>query len=169
MPSYQDVTICGHLGSDPEIRYTKAGDPVAQIRVAVSQSKRDESGKWVDGSPEWIRVVCFKAMANQAASLHKGSLVTILKGRLRTQKWQDKEGNDRYTTEVIAGILIPGHWSSQGTRRKALRASKGPWSSRAEGRRRRLMTIYRFDVALGESGPKVFMPRGRDSHGKLVE
>ena len=133
MPSYQDVTICGHLGSDPEIRYTKAGDPVAQIRVAVSQSKRDESGKWVDGSPEWIRVVCFKAMANQAASLHKGSLVTILKGRLRTQKWQDKEGNDRYTTEVIAGILIPGHWVKSGNAQEGSQGQQRPVEQQSGG------------------------------------
>ena len=92
------------LGQDPEVRYTPAGMAVANLSGASSHSfkKNDE---WQEQT-EWTRFVLFDKKAERAGeSLHKGSLVYI-EGRMQTNKWEDKEGNTRYTTEVIANVIL---------------------------------------------------------------
>ena len=96
------VLIIGYLGSDPEIKYTKAGDPVANLSIATSESWKDKNSGDLQEKVEWHRVVMFSRLAEIAEQyLKKGSKVFV-EGKLQTRKWQDQEGKDRYTTEVVA-------------------------------------------------------------------
>ena len=96
------VLIIGNLGSDPEINYTKAGDPVANLSIATSESWKDKNSGDLQEKVEWHRVVMFSRLAEIAEQyLKKGSKVFV-EGKLQTRKWQDQEGKDRYTTEVVA-------------------------------------------------------------------
>lgn len=95
------VMIIGHLGADPELRYTQSGSPVATLRVATDESYTDRDGNRVERT-EWHRVVVFqRAAENCNQYLRKGSLVYV-EGKLSTRKWQDQNGQDRYTTEIRA-------------------------------------------------------------------
>jgi single-strand DNA-binding protein len=96
------VILVGNLGQDPETRYMPSGGAVTNISVATSESWKDkQSGEQKDRT-EWHRVAMFNRLAEIAAEyLRKGSQVYI-EGKIRTRKWQDKDGNDRYTTEIIA-------------------------------------------------------------------
>ena len=95
------VMIIGRLGRDPELRYTQSGSPVATLNVATDESYTDRDGNKVDRT-EWHRVSVFQRQAENCANfLAKGSLVYV-EGSLQTRKWQDQQGQDRYTTEIKA-------------------------------------------------------------------
>jgi len=95
------VMLIGRLGKDPELRYTQTGSPVASLRLATDESYTDKDGNRVERT-EWHTVVVFERDAENCANyLAKGSLVYV-EGSLQTRKWQDKQGQDRYTTEVKA-------------------------------------------------------------------
>lgn len=95
------VMIIGRLGRDPEIRYTQTGSPVCSLNVATDESYTDRDGNKVERT-EWHRVSVFqRAAENCAQFLSKGSLVFV-EGSLQTRKWQDQQGQDRYTTEIKA-------------------------------------------------------------------
>lgn len=96
------VTLIGRLGADPEIRYMPSGGAVTNIGIATTRRWKDrQSGERRDET-EWHRVAFFNRLAEIAGEyLRKGSLVYI-EGRIRTRKWQDQNGQDRYTTEIIA-------------------------------------------------------------------
>lgn len=95
------VMIIGHLGHDPELNTTTSGTAVANLSVATSYKPKDGEQR-----TEWHRVTCFgKTAENCGEYLAKGSLVYV-EGRLQTRKWQDKQGNDRYTTEIAAFSVI---------------------------------------------------------------
>ncbi len=112
------VILVGNLGQDPEVRYTPAGAAVTTISVATTEAWNDKDGNKQERT-EWHRVVFFRRLAEIAGEyLKKGSQVYI-EGQLRTNKWQDKSGNDRYTTEIIANELQmlggrPGSGGSMG-------------------------------------------------------
>lgn len=95
------VIIIGNLGADPEVRYMPSGGAVANIRVATTEGWKDkQSGENVEHT-EWHRIVLFNRLGEIAGEyLRKGSKVYI-EGNIRTRKWQDKDGQDRYTTEII--------------------------------------------------------------------
>lgn len=96
------VTLIGNLGADPEVRYMPAGDAVANITLATSMRWKDKQTGERKESTEWHRVVFYRRLAEIAGEyLKKGSQVYI-EGHLRTRKWQDQNGQDRYTTEIIA-------------------------------------------------------------------
>ena len=99
------VILVGNLGADPETRYMPSGSAVTNMRLATNERRKDkQSGEFTDYT-EWHRVVLFDKLAEIAAEyLRKGSQVYI-EGRIRTNKWQDKEGNDRYTTEIIGNEM----------------------------------------------------------------
>jgi single-strand DNA-binding protein len=99
------VMLIGNLGQDPEVKYMPSGGAVCNITVATTDSWSDrESGERQERT-EWHRVVLFKRLAEIAGEyLHKGSKVYI-EGRLQTRKWQDKNGQDRYTTEIVTTDL----------------------------------------------------------------
>ncbi len=97
--------LIGNLGRDPETRYTQAGAAVTHFSVATSDSWRDKQSGEQQERTEWHNVVCFARLAEIAGEyLRKGSKVYI-EGRIQTRKWQDKEGLDRYTTEIIANDM----------------------------------------------------------------
>ena len=96
------VIIVGNLGQDPETRYMPSGSAVTNFTVATNESWKDKQTGEQKDRTEWHRVAMFNRLAEIAAEyLRKGSQVYI-EGKLRTRKWQDKDGQDRYTTEIIA-------------------------------------------------------------------
>ncbi|VAW91364.1 Single-stranded DNA-binding protein [hydrothermal vent metagenome] len=99
------VILIGNLGKDPEVRYSPNGGAVANITLATSESWKDKNtGEQVDKT-EWHRVVFFRRLAEVAGEyLKKGSKVFI-EGKLQTRKWQDQNGQDRYTTEIVANEM----------------------------------------------------------------
>lgn len=95
------VMVIGRLGADPELRYTQSGSPVTTLRIATDESYTDKNGNRVEAT-EWHRVITFqRAAENCNKYLSKGSLVYV-EGKLSTRKWQDQNGQDRYTTEIRA-------------------------------------------------------------------
>lgn len=95
------VMLIGRLGRDPELRYAASGTPMANLRIATDESYTDRDGNKVDRT-EWHTVVVFQRQAENCANyLAKGSLVFV-EGSLQTRKWQDQQGQDRYTTEIKA-------------------------------------------------------------------
>jgi single-strand DNA-binding protein len=96
------VILIGNLGADPETRYLPSGGAVTNVRLATSESWTDRNTGQKQERTEWHRVVLFGKVAEIAAEyLKKGSLV-YLQGRLQTRKWQGDDGQDRYTTEIVA-------------------------------------------------------------------
>jgi single-strand DNA-binding protein len=96
------VILIGNLGQDPETRYMPSGGAVTNLRVATNESWKDKQTGEQKDRTEWHNVAMFNRLAEIAAEyLRKGSQVYI-EGKLRTRKWQDRDGNDRYTTEIIA-------------------------------------------------------------------
>jgi single-strand DNA-binding protein len=101
MASVNKVILVGNLGRDPEVRYLPDGGAVTNISVATTDTWKDKSGEKQERT-EWHRVAFFGKLAEIAGEyLKKGSQVYV-EGRLQTRKWQDKEGQDRYTTEIVA-------------------------------------------------------------------
>lgn len=102
MSSVNKVILVGNLGADPEIRRTNDGRPIANLRVATSESWKDKATGERREKTEWHRVVIFNEGLCKVAEqyLRKGSKV-YLEGQLQTRKWQDKDGSDRYSTEVV--------------------------------------------------------------------
>lgn len=99
------VILVGHLGADPETRYTANGSAVTNLRVATSDSWRDKQTGEQQERTEWHRVVMFARLAEIAAEyLRKGSQCYI-EGRLQTRKWQGEDGQDRYSTEIVANDM----------------------------------------------------------------
>jgi len=99
------VILVGNLGQDPETRAMPSGKSVTNVRIATSESWRDKQTGEQKEQTEWHTVVFFDRLAEIAAEyLKKGSQIYV-EGRLRTRKWQDKSGNDRYTTEIVANEM----------------------------------------------------------------
>ncbi len=99
------VILIGNLGRDPETRYTQGGSAVTNLRIATAESWKDRQTGEQQERTEWHSVVCFARLGEIAGEyLRKGSKVYI-EGRLQTRKWQDKEGQDRYTTEIVANDM----------------------------------------------------------------
>jgi single-strand DNA-binding protein len=96
------VILVGNLGKDPETRYMPSGSAVTNLTLATSESWKDKQSGEAQERTEWHKVAMFGRLAEIAAEyLRKGSQVYI-EGKLRTRKWQDKEGKDRWTTEIVA-------------------------------------------------------------------
>lgn len=96
------VMLIGRLGADPEVRYMPSGDAITTIRLATSRRWKDRNTGERKEETEWHRVVFFSGLAKTAGEyLKKGSQVYV-EGRIRTQKWQGQDGQDRYTTEIVA-------------------------------------------------------------------
>ena len=99
------VIIVGNLGNDPEVRYSQAGAAITNISVATSEVWKDKQTGQPQERTEWHRIVFFNKLAEIAGEyLRKGSKVYI-EGQIRTRKWQDKEGQDRYTTEIVSNEM----------------------------------------------------------------
>lgn len=104
MASLNKVMIIGNLGKDPEIRVTASGQSVATFSMATGEKFKNKSGEWEERT-EWHNIVLWGNMADIAKQyLTKGKSVYI-EGRLQTRKWEDKNGHDRYTTEIIGNKI----------------------------------------------------------------
>jgi len=98
------VILVGRLGRDPEIRTTASGNSVGNLRIATTERRKDRDGNWNDHT-EWHTLVCFGKTAETAGRFLKKGRQIYVEGRLQTRKWQDKEGRDRYSTEVVCNVL----------------------------------------------------------------
>ncbi len=104
--SVNKVILVGNLGKDPEVRFTGGGTPVASFSIATSSSYKDKTTNEWKETTEWHNIVAWQRLAEIARDyLKKGNKVYI-EGRLQTRKWQDKEGKDRYTTEIVCNELV---------------------------------------------------------------
>jgi len=114
------VILVGNLGADPETRYTAGGTAITNIRIATSESWKDKQTGENQERTEWHRVAFFNRLAEIAGEyLRKGSQVYI-EGSLRTRKWQDQSGQDRYSTEVVASEMqMLGSRGGEGVARSA--------------------------------------------------
>ena len=141
--SVNKAIIIGNLGRDPEIRYSAEGTAMANLSVATTYSRTDKSGQRTEET-EWHRITLFGRQAEVAGEyLRKGSQIYV-EGRLRTRKWTDQSGQDRYTTEIVAQSMqmlgsrdssAPQQQSggyaqqSQSTQRPAQQQSNEPFDS----------------------------------------
>jgi single-strand DNA-binding protein len=105
MASVNKVIVVGNLGADPETRYLPSGEAVTNIRVATTDRWKDKASGEMKEATEWHRIAFFGRLAEIAGEyLKKGSQVYV-EGSLRTRKWQDKDGNDRYSTEIRGDVM----------------------------------------------------------------
>ena len=105
MASVNKVILIGNLGRDPETRYTADGAAITNITIATSDKWKDKATGEMKESTEWHKVAFFGRLAEIAGEYLKKGRSVYVEGKLRTRKWQDKEGQDRYTTEVIADVM----------------------------------------------------------------
>lgn len=107
------VILVGNLGKDPEVRTLENGAKVAKFSLATNENYRDKSGEWQQQT-EWHDIVAWRTLAERAEqTLHKGTAI-YLEGKLSTRTWQDKDGNNRRTTEVVANYFRIINRSGQG-------------------------------------------------------
>jgi single-strand DNA-binding protein len=126
MASVNKVILVGNLGKDPETRYLPSGDAVANFSIATTEKFKDKSGAMQEHT-EWHRISFFGRQAEVAGEyLKKGSPVYV-EGRIRTRKWQDKEGNDRYSTEIVGDRmqLLGGRGGMENMQREPAMAGGG--------------------------------------------
>lgn len=116
------VILIGNLGAEPDVRYMQNGDAVARVSLATSESWKDKATGEAQERTEWHRVVFFGKLAEIVKQyLHKGSKIYV-EGQLRTNKWQDKDGQDRYTTEIVVSArgtlqMLDGRAAGEGESR----------------------------------------------------
>ena len=133
MKGVNKAIIVGSLGQDPEIRYTGEGKACASLSVATSEQWKDKQSGEKKEKTEWHRVSAFGRLAEiMGEYLHKGSQVYI-EGKLTTRKWQDKSGNDRYTTEIIANEMqmLGGRGDNQSQAAQSQNANRSSQSLQA--------------------------------------
>ena len=99
------VIIVGNVGGDPEVRYMPNGNAVASFSVATSEAWKDKTTGEKQERTEWHRVVCFNRLGEIVGEYVRKGTKVYLEGSLRTRKWQDQQGQDRYTTEIVAAEL----------------------------------------------------------------
>lgn len=105
MSSVNKAILIGNLGKDPEVRYLTSGDQICNITLATSEKYKDKASGEYKENTEWHRVVFFGKLAEICGQyLQKGKKIYV-EGRIRTNKWQDKDGSDRYTTEIIGSEM----------------------------------------------------------------
>ncbi|MDC0358499.1 single-stranded DNA-binding protein [Oligoflexia bacterium] len=98
------VILVGRLGKDPELRYTNQQTPVCSFSLATGERRKDASGNWTEHT-EWHNIVVWQKTAENCANYLKKGREVYIEGRIQTRKWQDKEGKDRYSTEVVANTV----------------------------------------------------------------
>ncbi len=128
------VIIVGNLGKDPDVRYMPSGGAVANVTLATSESWKDKTSGEQKERTEWHNVVFYQRLAEIVGEyLKKGSQIYV-EGSLRTRKWQDKEGKDRYTTEIIASEMqmLGGRSSGGGGAAGASGGSSAPYGGGRE-------------------------------------
>lgn len=104
MASVNKVILVGNLGRDPEVKFTPNGDAVCNFSIATTDSWKDKHGQKQERT-EWHNIVMYRKLAEIAGEYLKKGRPVYIEGRLQTRKWQTKEGDDRYTTEIIADSM----------------------------------------------------------------
>ena len=105
MPSVNKVILIGHCGKDPDIKYLQSGDAIANVSIATSERHKNKTTGVTEEQTEWHRVVFFGKQAEIVGEyVRKGTLI-YLEGKIRTRKWTDQSGFERYTTEILADKL----------------------------------------------------------------
>lgn len=102
MPSVNKAIILGNIGQDPELKYLPSGEAVVNLSIATSSKWKDKQTGERKEKTEWHRVVMFNKLAEIAGEYLKKGRSVYIEGRIETRKWQDKDGSDRYTTEIVA-------------------------------------------------------------------
>lgn len=129
MASLNKVILIGNLGADPELRATASGESICNLRLATTEKWKDKTTGEARESTEWHRVVLYRRLADIAGEyLKKGSSIYV-EGRLRTRKWQDKDGNERATTEIEGNELKMLGGKSSAAEPRATSSSRTPGSS----------------------------------------
>lgn len=105
MRGINKAIIVGRLGQDPEIRYTANGAAVANLSVATSEAWKDKQTGEQQEKTEWHRIVIFGKLAEICQQYLKKGGAAYFEGRIQTRKWQDQQGNDRYSTEIVANVM----------------------------------------------------------------
>ncbi|HJV68481.1 single-stranded DNA-binding protein [Ideonella sp.] len=105
MASINKVILIGNLGRDPEVRYTPSGAAVCNLRLATTRNWKNRDTGERQEETEWHSVVLYDRQAEVAGEYLKKGRPVYIEGRLKTRKWQDKDGNDRYTTEIVADSM----------------------------------------------------------------
>lgn len=125
--SVNKVILLGHLGKDPELKYTPSGQAVAKFSLATSERWKDKNNGELQERTEWHNIVCWAKLAETASQyLSKGSGVYV-EGRLQTRSWEDKEGKRHYMTEVVVNELVMTGNRGEG-KGKAAQAASAPAS-----------------------------------------
>ena len=133
MASVNKAILIGNLGKDPEVRYMPSGDAITHINIATTETFKDREGVKQERT-EWHRVVFFGALAKIAGEYLKKGRPVYIEGRIQTRKWQGQDGQDRYTTEIVANEMkmLGGRGDSGGDASFEPRASEaGAPASRA--------------------------------------
>jgi single-strand DNA-binding protein len=125
MASVNKAIVLGNLGKDPEVRFLPNGDAVCNFSLATTESWKDKDGQKLDKT-EWHNVVLFRKLAEIAGEYLKKGRPVYIEGRLQTRKWKDKEGADRYTTEIVADQM-----QMLGSKEEAREAPKAPAETQA--------------------------------------
>jgi len=99
------VILIGNVGKDPEIRYTQNGNAVATFSLATTERRKSAEGQWTDHT-EWHNIVAWGKTAETCNQYAKKGTQLYLEGRIQTRKWQDKDGNNRYTTEIVVNQMV---------------------------------------------------------------
>lgn len=105
MAGVNKVILVGNLGKDPEVRYLEGGVAVANFSIATSETYKDKNGNKVE-STEWHNIVMWRGLAEVAEKYLRKGMQVYIEGKLRTRSWDDKDGNKRYTTEVLADNMV---------------------------------------------------------------
>jgi len=122
--SVNKVILIGNLGKDPELKHTSSGTAVATMTVATNERFKDKTGEWQDRT-EWHNVVLWQRLAEIATEYLKKGRSVYVEGRLQTRSWEDKQGQKRYTTEIVASdlVLLGGGRGEEGGSRGPSRGS----------------------------------------------
>ncbi|MCF7801294.1 MAG: single-stranded DNA-binding protein [Candidatus Marinimicrobia bacterium] len=116
--SLNKVMLVGHLGADPDVRYTPKGTAIANLSLATNETHKDDKGEWVENT-DWHKLVIWGKKAEFAEEYVKKGSMILVEGRLQTRNWEDKEKNKHYVTEVVCDRVTLLGSSSQKNKTKA--------------------------------------------------
>ena len=130
------VILIGHLGQDPEVRALPSGSSIANLRIATTESWKDKQSGEFKEQTEWHTVVLFGRTGRSGCGVSEEGSQVYIEGRLRTRKWQDKTGNDRYSTEIVGNDMqmLGGRGQGGGQPENPPRAPARPGGGRGRGR-----------------------------------
>lgn len=126
--------LIGNVGRDPEVRYTSSGSPVATISLATNRSRQDPNGNWTD-EVEWHRIICWERQAEFCMNYVTKGRKLFVEGRIQTRKFTDKNGIERYTTEIVAREVMALDRAEDGESDSEWEDAPAPTPQRAAQRR----------------------------------